>query len=64
MYCQNCKTETETIYSGLQHGLPVRDKDGNKIKLPSGEYLLKSVELYTCKKCGSTYGKEIEQCTF
>lgn len=60
MHCPNCKELTETEYNGLQHGLPVRDSGGNLVKLSNGKYLLKSIELYTCNKCGSTYGKETD----
>jgi hypothetical protein len=54
-FCINCKKDVTVKFEGVQNGLPVRGIDGQLVKKRNGEYLLKSVELFTCLECQSTF---------
>lgn len=53
--CPQCKKLSDHDFTGMQK-LPVR-KDGKVWRDDSGNVIYNSVELWTCKNCGSTWVK-------
>ena len=63
-FCPNCEKNVTVKFEGVQNGLPVRGLDGQLIKKSNGEYLLKSINLFTCSECYSTFTGEGQNTMF